>query len=73
MQATGLRLRSTEVLGGNVVGLLEELASQAYGQAGRAVPEEAARRPGSVRRLLTLISDRYLFPFAADWLPRPAI
>lgn len=73
VQATGLRLRSTEVLGGNVVGLLEELASQAYGQAGRAVPEEAARRPGSVRRLLTLISDRYLFPFAADWLPRPAI
>ena len=67
-RATGLRLRSAE---GPVVGLLEELAGRAYERVGPAVPPGVVQAPGSVRRILTLVADRYLFPVAPDWLSAP--
>jgi len=68
-RATGLRLRSAE---GPVIGLLEELAARAYERVGgAAVPAGVVEAPGSVRRVLTLVADRYLFPVAPDWLTAP--
>ena len=67
-RATGLRLRTAE---GPVTGLLEELAARAYERAGGAVPMGVVQAPGSVRRVLNLVADRYLFPVAPDWLAAP--
>jgi len=66
-RATGLRL--TEI--GGVGGMLEQLAGRAYEKAGAGVPRAVVETPGSARRVLTLVADRYLFPMAADWLPVP--
>jgi hypothetical protein len=65
-RATGLRLRGIE---GPVTGLLEELAARAYERVGGAVPPGVVEAPGTVRRVLTLVADRYLFPVAPDWMP----
>ena len=67
-RATGLRLRSAE---GPVTGLLEELAARAYERSGGAVPPGVVAAPGTARRVLTLVADRYLFPLAPDWLAAP--
>ena len=67
-RATGLRLRSAE---GPVTGLLEELAARAYERVGDAVPPDVVSAPGTARRVLTLVADRYLFPLAPDWLAAP--
>ncbi|MCK9931609.1 hypothetical protein MXD62_31485 [Frankia sp. Mgl5] len=66
-EATGLRLTRDDV-----PRMLESVARRAYEQVGPGVPVGAAKAPGSTRRLLTVIADRYLFPFAADWLPGPS-
>lgn len=65
-QATGLRLRSVE---GDVGEMLEELAGRAYEKVGVGVPEGVVESPRSARRVLTLVSDHYLFPVKPDWLP----
>lgn len=65
-RATGLRLSTAE---GPVSGLLEELAGRAYQRVGDTVPHAVVESPRSVRRVLTLVADRYLFPVAPDWLP----
>lgn len=67
-RATGLRLRSAE---GPVTGLLEELAARAYERAGPAVPPAVVEHPGTARRILTLVADRYLFPLTSDWFAAP--
>lgn len=67
-RVTGLRLRSAE---GPVTGLLEELAARAYERAGPAVPPSIVDSPGTARRILTLVADRYLFPLTPDWFAGP--
>jgi hypothetical protein len=67
-RATGLRLRSAD---GPVTALLEELAARAYQRVGGAVPAGVVQAPGTARRVLTLVADRYLFPVAPDWLTAP--
>jgi hypothetical protein len=67
-RATGLRLRSAE---GPATVLLEELATRAYERVGGAVPPGVVQAPGTARRVLTLVADRYLFPQAPDWLNAP--
>jgi hypothetical protein len=67
-RATGLRLLSAE---GPVTALLEELAARAYERVGAAVPQGVVQAPGTARRVLTLVADRYLFPVAPDWLTAP--
>jgi hypothetical protein len=62
-RATGLRLASAE---GAVTGLLEELAGRAYQRAGGSVPHAVVESPRSARRFLTLVTDHYLFPLAAN-------
>jgi hypothetical protein len=69
-RATGLRLQRAD---GSVTALLEELAARAYERAGDSVPPGVVQAPGSVRRVLTLVADRHLFPTAPSWLtPRGA-
>jgi hypothetical protein len=65
-RTTGLRLGA-----GPMIELLEGLAGHAYEHAAVAVPPGIVSAPQSARRILTLIADRYLFPFAPDWLPAP--
>jgi hypothetical protein len=67
-RATGLRLRSAD---GPVPQLLEELAARAYEHVGAAVPPGVVEAPGTARRVLTLVADRYLFPLVPDWLASP--
>lgn len=62
-RATDLRLSTAQ---GPVSELLEELAGRAYQRAGASVPRAVVESPRSARRVLTLVADRYLFPFAAD-------
>jgi hypothetical protein len=62
-RATDLRLSTAQ---GPVAELLEELAGRAYQRAGASVPRAVVESPRSARRVLTLVADRYLFPFAAD-------
>jgi hypothetical protein len=64
-RATGLRLQRAD---GPVTALLEELAARAYERVGDAVPPGVVAAPGSVRRVLTLVADRHLFPVAPSWL-----
>ena len=65
-RATGLRLRGD----GPVTAVLEELATRAYERVG-GLPPGVVEAPGTVRRVLTLVTDRYLFPVAPDWLTAP--
>jgi hypothetical protein len=58
-RASGLRLRHAD---GPVTALLEELAAGAYEHVADAVPPGVIAAPGTARRLLTLVADRYLFP-----------
>jgi hypothetical protein len=67
-RATGLRLTAADR---GVCELLEELAGGAYERAGAGVPRAFVESPQRARRVLTLVADRYLFPVAAEWLPRP--
>jgi hypothetical protein len=67
-RATGLHLTAVDR---DVCDLLEELAGGAYERAGAGVPRAFVETPRLARRVLTLVADRYLFPVAADWLPRP--
>lgn len=57
-RATGLQLSSAE---GSVSALLEELAGRAYQRVGDSVPRAVVESPRSARRVLTLVTDRYLF------------
>ncbi len=63
-RATGLRLSTAE---GPVSELLEELAGLAYEWVGGSVPRAVVESPRLARRVLTLITDRYLFPVSPDW------
>jgi hypothetical protein len=67
-RVTGLRLAAA--LSG-VCGLLEEVAGAAYAHAGWGVPQAVVDDPRSARRVLTLVTDRYLLPVATDRLPAP--
>lgn len=63
------------------VGLLEVLGSRWYGQARAAAGTEPAgadaalptvvERFEDVRRVLNVLTDRYLFPFRSQWFPAP--
>ncbi len=67
-RVTGLRLTGESM---RVIPLLEELAARAYERAGPGIPQGVLEAPGSARRVLSLVADRYLFPGSAPGLVAP--
>ncbi|HWB73174.1 MAG TPA: hypothetical protein VG452_13240 [Egibacteraceae bacterium] len=79
--AAGREALADALAASGTVGLLEQLGARWYRLAARAlsgpatgavqVVDDVAERFGDARRVLNHLTDRYLFPFRADWFPAP--